>query len=128
MGFTWAMNIWSKKGSLWKKMMMWSVGRHSCRNSEEGTEPVPCCTAIQSPLATGNRSEARTLKGMTVAVAFPCCFLGISDENARESHTLELPAPSREIPQGPSSQILGKEMLCIFRGLIPLTNRTGRHC
>jgi len=103
-GLTGAVNIWSNKGSLWKKMMMWSVERSSRGDSEEGTEPVPCCTAVQSSLATGIPSEAKTLKEMTTPVAFSC-FWGISNVSAGESHLQGLPASSRWIPQGLSSQI-----------------------
>lgn len=103
-GLIGTVNIRSKKGSLWKKMMMWSVERSSRGDSEEGTEPVPCCTAVQSSLAMGNPSEAKTLKEMTTPVAFSC-FWGISNVSARESHAQGLPASSCWIPQGTSPQI-----------------------
>lgn len=53
----------------WKKMMMWLV-ESLYRNSEKGTEPVPCCKATQAPSDTGILSGIKTLKGMTAPVAF----------------------------------------------------------
>lgn len=94
-GLTRAVNIWSKDGSLWKTMVTWSVETSSCGNSEEGTQPVPCCTARAVPVSHREPFWSQdSVKGMTTAVAFSCCFVGISNESARESYTLELPAPS----------------------------------
>lgn len=106
--------------SLQKKMMMWSVERSSCRNSEKGMEPVPCCIAMQGPWATENPSEAKTLKvnGNT----FSCCFLGLLNVSSRDSCALGLPALSIKSYRAHSHKSVGKKIICIFKDLIPLTH------
>lgn len=84
-GFTWTMNIWFKEeGVFWKKMMMWSVERRSCGNSEKDTESDSCCTTVPAPSAPRNFSGAKPVKEMTMPVVFLYCFLGISNVSSRE--------------------------------------------